>query len=169
MLCRSSSYGVLPAIFLFALTRGVASASSRAVRRGSQPLYYFDPGTTSYCSWWVDNDGTLDCSSVPDEWFITLEDFLRWVSSSVPGKYCLCLHCVAQTHAVSLHPRIHPSPRNVAISLPHNHIALRLSTSLHQVVQQLLQPLPRHSRPRARQPLLVEMGSKLRCPPSREW
>lgn len=104
MLSRSSSTGVLPAVLLLALTRGVASASSSAVGRGGQPLYYFDPGTTSYCSWWVDNDGTLDCSSVPDEWFITLEDFLRWVSSLVPSKYRLRLHCVSFIVCLRLTP-----------------------------------------------------------------
>ena len=48
--------------------------------RDDRPGGQFDPNTTSYCSWWQDNDGSMPCSAVPEYWGISLADFLRWVS-----------------------------------------------------------------------------------------
>jgi hypothetical protein len=63
------------------VTRGFSSATERGkYRRDSKPQYSYDPNTTKYCSWWIDNDGSVACSSLPDAWFISMADFLRWVS-----------------------------------------------------------------------------------------
>ncbi|KAH7635588.1 hypothetical protein B0T09DRAFT_298276 [Sordaria sp. MPI-SDFR-AT-0083] len=47
-------------------------------RRGEAPGLPFDPKTTMYCTYWYDNDGSLDCEWVPDSWSIEMKDFLRW-------------------------------------------------------------------------------------------
>jgi hypothetical protein len=67
--------------FLFAAgaMAGVAVAG-RVAARDMVPADPFDPNTTKYCSWWYDNDGSIPCSQVPDANFISMADFLRWVS-----------------------------------------------------------------------------------------
>ncbi|KAL4998532.1 hypothetical protein BDV10DRAFT_201217 [Aspergillus recurvatus] len=47
-------------------------------RRDETPNFPYDPDTTSYCTWWWDNDGSIPCSDMPAFWGITLEEFLRW-------------------------------------------------------------------------------------------
>lgn len=42
--------------------------------------YPVDPATTTYCTWFYDNDGSADCASIPGTWGISLADFIRWVS-----------------------------------------------------------------------------------------
>jgi hypothetical protein len=48
--------------------------------RDAVPHYPSYPDTTSYCSWWWDNDGSISCEEMPDAWGFTWDDFVRWVS-----------------------------------------------------------------------------------------
>ncbi|KAH7323619.1 LysM domain-containing protein [Rhexocercosporidium sp. MPI-PUGE-AT-0058] len=56
----------------------IGAAAAVTHPRDDKPGGQFDPKTTSYCSWWQDNDGSMACSAVPDYWGISLADFLRW-------------------------------------------------------------------------------------------
>lgn len=62
---------------------GALAAARTRLRRDEKPNFPYDPNTTSYCTWWWDNDGSISCKDMPAAWGITMEDFLRWVSSSV--------------------------------------------------------------------------------------
>ncbi|KAI1119968.1 LysM domain-containing protein [Nemania abortiva] len=69
--------------FFLALTAGElgvhALAAPPIAARGSSPKYPYDPNTTKYCSYWIDNVGAATkCTDIPTNWEITLEDFLRW-------------------------------------------------------------------------------------------
>ncbi|KAH6693877.1 LysM domain-containing protein [Plectosphaerella plurivora] len=46
--------------------------------RGDKPVFPPAPNTVSTCSWWWDNDGSIPCGSMPAEWGITMENFLKW-------------------------------------------------------------------------------------------
>ncbi|KAH7310814.1 hypothetical protein B0I35DRAFT_358276 [Stachybotrys elegans] len=72
---------------LAAATRnnGTISIGADARLRGARPVFPFDPNTTPYCSWWLDNTGTQACQEIPDWWAITMEDFLRWNPSISPS------------------------------------------------------------------------------------
>ena len=53
------------------------------VRRGDTPEFPIDPLSTQYCTWWFENEGYMDCSTVVSAYDVKLEDFVRWVSSRV--------------------------------------------------------------------------------------
>lgn len=59
-----------------------AVAGKSKYRRDETPNFPYDPDTTSYCTWWWDNDGSISCNDIPAVWGVTLEDFLRWVRFS---------------------------------------------------------------------------------------
>jgi hypothetical protein len=68
---------------LFSVT-GALGNTRWKLRRDETPSMPYDPDTTSYCTWWWDNDGSIACNDIPSAWGITLADFRRWVSSSTP-------------------------------------------------------------------------------------
>lgn len=68
------------AIIGFLSVSGVFGAPKARLRRDETPSMPYDPDTTSHCTWWWDNDGSIACSDIPSTWGITLEDFRRWVS-----------------------------------------------------------------------------------------
>ncbi|KEY73173.1 hypothetical protein S7711_04139 [Stachybotrys chartarum IBT 7711] len=77
---RKSPVATLTAIALLA-TQGLVECSDRSNEvsaQGPQPLYPVHSGTTPYCTWWWDNNGSIPCEDMPDAWLITREDFLRW-------------------------------------------------------------------------------------------
>lgn len=44
------------------------------------PKYYFDPNTTKYCVWWLDNtDGDWTCQRIEADLEISMIDFHEWV------------------------------------------------------------------------------------------
>lgn len=53
---------------------------------GPSPQLPYDPNTTPYCTYWVDNRGQEVCEEIPDWWGIAMEDFLRWVRVGVVQK-----------------------------------------------------------------------------------
>lgn len=57
-----------------------AAASVAARSMNADPLFPTSPDTTSYCSWWGDYKGSGNCATFLQENFVSLEDFLRWVS-----------------------------------------------------------------------------------------
>ncbi|KAI0505413.1 LysM domain-containing protein [Xylaria bambusicola] len=62
-----------------------ALAAPPIAARGSTPKYPYDPNTTKYCSYWIDNAGAATkCTDIPKNWGITLADFLRWNPSLAP-------------------------------------------------------------------------------------
>jgi hypothetical protein len=79
----SLSKNFLRAAILCWLSIGISSAAEReGHHRDEKPKFPYDPNTTKYCSWWVDNDGSVPCSGILDAWLISLADFMRWVSIS---------------------------------------------------------------------------------------
>lgn len=58
------------------------SARITRARGADKPLFAYDQNTTKYCSWWHDNDGSIPCEMIPESNFISLADFMRWVSST---------------------------------------------------------------------------------------
>jgi hypothetical protein len=50
-------------------------------QRDEVPTMPYDLDTTSYCTFWYDNDGSIPCAEMPDVWYTTLASFRRWVSS----------------------------------------------------------------------------------------
>ncbi|KAK9434602.1 LysM domain protein [Metarhizium brunneum] len=45
----------------------------------NQPKYAYDPSTAKYCTFWYDNDdGSVACQDIPNQWFITDEQWIRW-------------------------------------------------------------------------------------------
>ena len=65
--------------------------------RDAVPHYPSYPDTTSYCSWWWDNDGSISCEEMPDAWGFTWDDFVRWVSylALLTSAPCNKLHNVS--------------------------------------------------------------------------
>jgi hypothetical protein len=54
------------------------------VARGTKPRFSYDPNSSQYCSYWIDNvDANLKCDQVPSQWDIPLSSFLRWVRRSL--------------------------------------------------------------------------------------
>lgn len=47
---------------------------------GPTPQLPFDPNTSPYCTYWIDNNGEEVCAEIPEWWGISMADFLRWVS-----------------------------------------------------------------------------------------
>lgn len=71
-----------------AAPRGQANISSSR-RRDPTPLYPIDPNTVKTCTWYWDNDGSIPCASMPFEWGITMENFLKWVCYGLWTHGCL--------------------------------------------------------------------------------
>ncbi|RYP08051.1 hypothetical protein DL766_010198 [Monosporascus sp. MC13-8B] len=71
---------LLPSLLLFAgSSLDVALAAVASVRRdGPIPALPSDPNTTKYCTWWIDLDTAMPCSTLLTDNFITLADFRRW-------------------------------------------------------------------------------------------
>ncbi|CAN9317990.1 unnamed protein product [Alternaria alternata] len=59
-------------------TGGLAATSRIQSRSGKTPSLASDPATTSYCSWWIDYDGSMTCQEVLDDNWIELDAFRRW-------------------------------------------------------------------------------------------
>ncbi|CAG5157188.1 uncharacterized protein ALTATR162_LOCUS4980 [Alternaria atra] len=59
-------------------TGGLSATSRIQSRSGKTPSLAFDPATTSYCSWWIDYDGSMTCQEVLDDNWIELDAFRRW-------------------------------------------------------------------------------------------
>ncbi|KAF6829222.1 LysM domain-containing protein [Colletotrichum musicola] len=57
-----------------------ASRSARALqaRDGPSPALPYAPGTSTYCSWWVDIRSSTTCDAIVKDNFITLEQLKRW-------------------------------------------------------------------------------------------
>ncbi|KAM7198759.1 hypothetical protein V8F20_006074 [Naviculisporaceae sp. PSN 640] len=73
-------------LLLGAVTSLVAASPAMVVPRdGTSPNLPFDPNTTSYCSWWVDLEGSITCSAFATENGITLDQFRRW-NPSIPSN-----------------------------------------------------------------------------------
>ena len=71
-------------------TGGLAATSRIQSRSGKTPSLAFDPATTSYCSWWIDYDGSMTCQEVLDDNWIELDAFRRWVCrDKTPPSTCM--------------------------------------------------------------------------------
>ncbi|KAL0935699.1 LysM domain-containing protein [Colletotrichum truncatum] len=55
-----------------------AAALRLHARAGDEPGLPHDPNTTSYCSWWIDYDGSQTCQEVLEWNWIEISDFRRW-------------------------------------------------------------------------------------------
>jgi hypothetical protein len=76
---------VLLNIALLAATLHQVTASPALVRRGETPAYFADPSSSPYCTWWYDNESETDCKAIAGQFGASFEDFLRWVSGSLPA------------------------------------------------------------------------------------
>ncbi|RDL39248.1 uncharacterized protein BP5553_03588 [Venustampulla echinocandica] len=76
---------IIPGLLLLGSLLPTSSAISVGrLRRDESPALPHDPDTTKYCTWWFDNDGSIECSAMPASWAISLPDFLRWNPSITP-------------------------------------------------------------------------------------
>lgn len=58
----------------------LALMATVVVGDGAFPGFKTDPNTTKYCTFWFDNDGTISCQDIVDNFVSgTKADFLRWV------------------------------------------------------------------------------------------
>ncbi|KAL4862725.1 hypothetical protein BDV12DRAFT_207026 [Aspergillus spectabilis] len=57
-----------------ALNLSACLASHNYTRRDDTPQLPYDPDTTPYCTWWIDNDGSSSCTEILSAWVISLED-----------------------------------------------------------------------------------------------
>ncbi|KAK3943425.1 hypothetical protein QBC46DRAFT_338677 [Diplogelasinospora grovesii] len=85
------------------------AATAAAGAANAIPKYPFDPNTTKFCFWWLDNDGTWTCQKIEDVYGVAQDDFLRWNPSV---KTCGVLpadqsFCIA---ANEVHPSDRPTP-----------------------------------------------------------
>ncbi|KAJ5874552.1 uncharacterized protein N7529_002982 [Penicillium soppii] len=79
------------------LTLSIAFARPNVVRRDETPQLPYDPNTTPYCTWWVDDDGSSKCADIPGYWAISMADFVRWnpsVGSNCAGYVSGKSYCV---------------------------------------------------------------------------
>jgi hypothetical protein len=79
-----------PITLLFALALGILAGCVEGrgySRRDDTPQLPFDPDTTEYCTWWIDNDGSSSCREILSDWIISLDDFRRWVSPPFKISY----------------------------------------------------------------------------------
>ncbi|KAI0440066.1 hypothetical protein F4803DRAFT_578079 [Xylaria telfairii] len=83
-----------------------AAVNERLASRGDTPRFSYDPNTSKYCDYWVDiTSANTKCSSLPGQWGITLEEFLRWNPSLAPDCSALT---VEQSYCVETYGE--PSP-----------------------------------------------------------
>ncbi|KFG84795.1 LysM domain-containing protein [Metarhizium anisopliae] len=52
--------------------------------RQSNPRFSFDPNTSSYCTFWYDNDGSIPCTEILGLFSVSIDDFIRWNPSITP-------------------------------------------------------------------------------------
>ncbi|KAL0943523.1 LysM domain-containing protein [Colletotrichum truncatum] len=52
--------------------------------RDTTPMMPHDPSTTSHCSWWWDNDGSITCFDILEFWAIDIATMTRWNPSITP-------------------------------------------------------------------------------------
>jgi hypothetical protein len=79
---------VVHGTILLGLAHAQGAKDNAQFSRGPVPQYYADPDTISSCSWWLDNgESPGSCLDVPDNYGISLADFLRWV-------------CILPSHAI---------------------------------------------------------------------
>lgn len=83
--------------------------------RDAKPGFPYDENTTSYCSFWYDNDGSMSFQDVISVFGVPLDKFLRWVCSlnTYFVKPCGIEHRATMELALTLF-RIHPLLRVVA-------------------------------------------------------
>ena len=79
------------AVLCFVSVEISSATKGERYRRDEKPKFPYDPNTTKYCSWWIDNDGSVACSAIPDTWLISLADFLRWVTRPQASDKLYCL------------------------------------------------------------------------------
>ncbi|KAL9941389.1 hypothetical protein D7B24_004411 [Verticillium nonalfalfae] len=84
---------------LLALVAGLSSVAAVSVRSrdGDKPGLPYDENTTSYCSWWLDNNGSTSCQDILDKNWIDLATFYRWnpsVKSDCSGLATGRSYCV---------------------------------------------------------------------------
>ncbi|KAL3478573.1 hypothetical protein BJX99DRAFT_105093 [Aspergillus californicus] len=80
-----SRYTTLLGLLTLSASALAAIPANAKYRRDETPNFPSDPDTTSYCTWWWDNDGSIPCADMPGVWGITLADFLRWNPSLTPS------------------------------------------------------------------------------------
>ncbi|KAL2834118.1 hypothetical protein BJY01DRAFT_253182 [Aspergillus pseudoustus] len=80
------------------LGASMSLAARGYVRRGGDtPQLPYDPDTTPYCTWWVDNAGSSSCQNILSDWLISLDDFRRWnpsITASCGGLESGKSYCV---------------------------------------------------------------------------
>ncbi|KAL3452698.1 hypothetical protein BJX65DRAFT_302607 [Aspergillus insuetus] len=85
-------------IFLAAVLGASTGLAARGyVRRDNTPELPYDPDTTPYCTWWIDNDGSSSCRHILSDWRISLNDFRRWnpsITASCGGLETGRSYCV---------------------------------------------------------------------------
>lgn len=50
--------------------------------RDAKPKFSYDKGTSPYCSFWYDNDGSLSCTETLSLFIVSIDNFVRWVSET---------------------------------------------------------------------------------------
>lgn len=73
---------ILASGFISAVAAG-RSARVLKARDGPSPSLPHDPNASSYCTWWADVSSATTCDAIINDNFITLADFVRWVSVSI--------------------------------------------------------------------------------------
>ncbi|KAL2814000.1 hypothetical protein BJX63DRAFT_442661 [Aspergillus granulosus] len=61
------------------------------------PQLSYNPDTTLYCTWWIDNDVSSSCRDILSDWIISLEDFRCWnlsITADCGGLETGKLYCV---------------------------------------------------------------------------
>ncbi|KAI1747118.1 LysM domain-containing protein [Xylaria castorea] len=109
----------VPFLFCLAAARlGLgAVVNERLTSRSDTPKYPYDPNTSEYCSYWVDiTSASTKCTSLPGQWGISLEDFLRWNPSLAPDcgaltvQYSYCVETYGEPSPTDGGPGSTPSP-----------------------------------------------------------
>lgn len=57
----------------------------------AKPNLPYDPNTTSYCTWWIDYNGSDACKDILASNWIELVDFRRWVRL-IPSSISVCFN-----------------------------------------------------------------------------
>ena len=69
------------AVFALGAVGDPSSIKHRRAKQLSIPKFEYDPNTTKFCSWWIDNDGTWTCDRVETELEVSLIDFHQWAGA----------------------------------------------------------------------------------------
>ncbi|KAK3391284.1 hypothetical protein B0H63DRAFT_520479 [Podospora didyma] len=62
---------------------GATDLKWKREQRNAIPRFAYDPSTTKYCAWWLDNDGIWTCPDITDVFGVSMVDFKRWNPSVV--------------------------------------------------------------------------------------